>query len=174
MDTLLAAQRLPRLAERAMRAAIAAALARGQLAPSAVIDRALVTFEAALAGRGVRPALLFAERDRIVRELRAFLESRLATRLRALPRRSFVASGSAAAPFDALVRNRRGRTYAVVFARLPNDGRRLAILQRMRTAGQTKTRTPIDGVLVYDFSRAVALRLDQAGAQSVHRYLRAS
>src|ERR1700678_3700574 len=102
MDTLLAAQRLPRLAQRAMRAAIAAALGRGQLTPSAAIGRALVRFEAALVNRGVRPALLFAERDRIVRELRAFLESRLAVRLRALPRRSFVASGSAAAPVAAL------------------------------------------------------------------------
>lgn len=174
MDTLLAAQRLPRLAERAMRAAISSALSRGQLTPSAVIDRALVTFEAALVNRGVRPALLFAERNRIVRELRVFLESRLAGRLRALPRRSVVATGSAAAPFDTLVRNRRGRTYAVVFARLPNDGRRLAVLHRMRAAAQNATRTPIDGILVYDFSRAVVLRLDQAGAQSVHRYLRAS
>ncbi len=157
-----------------MRAAIAAALSRGQLTPRAVVDRALVTFEAAVERRGIRPALLFAERDRIVRELHAFLESRLAARLRALPRRNLIATGAAAAPFDALVRTRRGHAYAVVFARLPSDGRRLAMLQRMRAAVPTATRTPVDGVLVYDFSRAVALRLDQAGAQSVYRYLRAS
>lgn len=158
-----------------MRAAIADALTNGQFTPRGVIDRALVSFEAAVARRGsVRPALLFGERDRIVRELRAFVESRLAVRLRALRRRDVVAAGVAAAPFDALVRNRRGRTYAVVFRRLPGDGRRLAMLQRMRAAVQTETRTPIDGVLVYDFSRATALRLDQAGAQCVYRHLRAS
>ena len=174
MDALLAAERLPRLAERAMRAAITAELGRGSLTPRAVVDRALVIFEAAAGHRGVRPALLFGERDRIVRELHAFLQSRLATRLRALPLRRLVAAGAAAAPFSALVRGRRGRIYAVVFARLPNDGRRLPILQRMRAAVPTATRTPVDGVLVYDFSRGIALRLYQAGAQRVYRYLRAS
>ena len=176
MDSLLAAQRLPRLAERAMRVAIGAALRRGQLTPRAVIDCALLTLEASLARRAiaVRPGLLLRERERVVRELHAFLESRLAARLRALPRRRLCATGRAASPFDAIVRNHRGCTYAVVFARLPDDGRRLAILQRMRAALQTATRTPVDGVLVYDFSRAAVLRLDEARAQSVYRDLRAS
>ncbi|MGA8839267.1 MAG: hypothetical protein WB491_02125, partial [Candidatus Aquilonibacter sp.] len=73
-----------------------------------------------------------------------------------------------------VVRNRRGRLYGVVFRRLPRDGRRLSVLQRIRAAVQTAARTPVDGVLVYDFSRGTALRLDQAGTQRMNRYLRAS
>jgi hypothetical protein len=158
-----------------MRTAIAAALNHGTLTPRAVVDRALVCFEAAVTrGGGVRPALLFAERNRIVRELRLFLGSRLAVRLRALRRGGLIGAGATAAPFDAIVRNRRGRTYAVVFRRLPSDGRRLAMLQRIRAAEQKVARTPIDGVLVYDLSRGIVLRLDQAGAQGVYRHLRAS
>jgi len=176
MDTLLAAQRLPRLAERAMRVAIGAALRRGRFTPRALVDCALVTLEASLArcAVAVRPGLLLRERERIVRELRAFLESRLAARLRALPRLRLIATGRAAAPFDALVRNRRGCTYALVFARLPDDGRRLAILQRVCAMVPTATRTPVDGVLVYDLSRGTVLRLDQPGAQSMYCDLRAS
>jgi hypothetical protein len=175
MDPLLAAQRLPRLAERAMREAIAGALIDRRMTPRAIVDRALVTFEAAVARLGaVRPALLFAERDRIARELRAFVDGRLAARLRALRREAIVATGAAAFPFDVVVRNRRGRAYAVVLRRLPRDGRRLALLQRIRASVETKTRIPVDGILVYDFSRGTAVLLDQTGAQRVHRYLRAS
>lgn len=174
MDPLLAAARLPRLAERAMRIAIAGALTAGGMTPRAIVDRALIEFEASAAPLGtVRPALLFAERDRIARELRIFVDSRVARRLRAI-HRSAVIAGRAAAPFDIVVRNRRGQTYAVVFRRLPRDGSRLPLLQRMRSAEQTATRTPVDGVLVYDFSRGTTVLLDQTGAQRVHRYLRAS
>jgi hypothetical protein len=175
MDALLAAERLPRLAERAMRAAIATCLAQQRMTPRALIDRALVVFESATSRLGdVRPALLFSERDRIVSELRSFVEGRLAARLRALRRVDLVAAGSRAAPFDLVVRNRHGYLYGVVFRRLPRDGRRLTVLQRIRAAVQTAARTPVDGVLVYDFSRGTALRLDQAGTQRMNRYLRAS
>ena len=175
MDPLLAIARLPRLAERAMRRAIAGALTDGRITPRAVVDRALVDFETSVAQLGaVRPALLFAERDRIARELRAFVDGRLAGRLRALRRAAIVAAGAAAAPFDIVVRNRRGRTYAVVFTRLPRDGRRLALLQRICATVETATRTPVDGVLVYDFSRGRTVLLNQTSAQRVNRYLRAS
>jgi hypothetical protein len=175
MDSLLVIQRLPRLAERAMRRAISGALTDSRITPRSIVDRALVDFEAAVAQLGtVRPAVLFAERDRIARELRAFVDGRLARRLRALPRSGIVAAGTAALPFDIVVRNRRGGTYAVVFRRLPRDGRRLALLQRIRATLETATRTPVDGVLVYDFSRGRAVLLNQTGAQRVNRYLRAS
>jgi hypothetical protein len=176
MDPLLAVERLPRLSERAMRAAIVTCLTQGQMTPRTIVDRALVTFEAGVLSRlgCVRPALLFSERDRIVRELRSFLDGRLATRLRALRRADVVAAGRAAVPFDIVVRNRRGRLYAVVFRRLPRDGRHLPLLQRIRLASQTTTRTPVHGVLVYDFSRGNALLLGQAGTQRMHCDLRAS
>jgi hypothetical protein len=175
MDPLLAAARLPRLAERAMRVAIAGALTAGATTPRALVDRALVEFETSVTRLGaVRPALLFAERDRIACELGAFVESRLAHRLRAQSRSAIVAAGRAAFPFDIVVRNRRAQTYAVVLRRLPRDGRRLAVLQGIRAGVQTATRTPVDGVLVYDFSRGTAVLLDQTGTQRVYRYLRAS
>jgi hypothetical protein len=44
----------------------------------------------------------------------------------------------------------------------------------MRAAAKNATRTPVDGVLVYDFVRGAALLLNQAGPQSVYRHLRAS
>lgn len=176
MDPILAAGRLPRLAELAMRDAIVQALARGRLTPRALVDEALVRFEGAAArriGSGIRPALLFAERDRIVRELRSFFDGRLSARLCALERRAFVALGAPAAPFDAIVKSRRG-SYGVVFRRLPADGRRLEVLRRARAALQ-KTRTPVDGVLLYDFVRSSAkLVLDQPGSDRVYRHLRAS
>ena len=176
MDALLAAERLPRIAQRAMRVAIVTCLAEQRMTPRALVDRALVVFEATVNSRlgDVRSALLFGERDRIVRELRSFVDGRLAARLRALRRVDLVAAGSGAAPFDLVVRNRRGRLYGVVFRRLPRDGRRLSLLQRIRAAVRTATRTPVDGVLVYDFSRGSALRLDQAGTQRMDRDLRAS
>jgi hypothetical protein len=175
MDPILAAKALPRLAERAMRAAILEALGQGRLTPRSLVDRALVGFERAAQRYGpLRPALLFAERDRIARELRAFIDGRLAARLRALRRDDLIAIGRGAKPFDVLVRNRRGRVYAVVFRRLPRDGRRLERFARMREAAQNATRTPLHGVLVYDFSRGAALLLNESRAQGVYRYLRAS
>ncbi len=177
MDPLLVAGRLPRLADRAMRSAIVRAVSRGRMTPRALIDDALVRFESAAArkcGSGVRPALLFAERDRIVRELRGFVDGKLAVRLGALRRDQLVAAAAAAAPFDLIVRNRHGRTYGVLFRRLPTDGRRLEVLQRVHAALKT-ARTPVDGVLLYDFVRSRArLVLDESGAERVHRYLRAS
>lgn len=159
-----------------MRHAILQALARGRLTPRVLVDAALVRFERTVArciGGAVRPALLFAERDRIVRELRWFTDGRLAARLRALDRRALVALGSSAAPFDAIVSGSRGR-YGVLFRRLPPDGRRLEILRRARAALQ-KTRTPVDGALIYDFVRGRAtLVLNQPGAYRVDRHLRAS
>jgi hypothetical protein len=174
MDPLLAAVRLPRLAERAMRAAILGALSQGRMSARSLIDRALVGFEGAARRHArVRPALIFAERDRIVRELRAFVDGRLAARLRAVARRDIVAIGTAAAPFDLLVRNRRGQRFAVLFLRLPRDGRRLELFARIGASAKA-ARTPIDGVLVYDFARGAVVRLHEPSAQRVNRYLRAS
>ncbi len=178
MDPLVAVRRLPRLAERAMRAAILAAIDRGRVTPRLLVNDALMRFERAVqaeAPNGIRPALLFGERDRIVRELRGFIDGRIASRLAALPRRDLVAIGRDAAPFDAIVRNRHGRCYGLVLRRLPSDGARLAVLQRVREAAHRATRTPLAGALVYDFaSGAVRLVLDDPGAQRVDRHLRAS
>jgi hypothetical protein len=175
MDALLAAQRLPRLAERAMRGAIVGALVDGRMTLRAIVDRALLAFETSVASLGaVRPALLFAERDRIARELRGFVDSRLAARLRAQRCAAIVEAGATAKPFDLVVQNRRNRIYAIVFRRLPRDGRRLALLQRIRAIVETAAWMPVDGILVYDFARGTTMLLNQTGAQRVHRHLRAS
>lgn len=178
MDPLIAANRLPELAEGAMRNALLTGLVRGHMTPRALVDDALIRFERAV-GRetpgGVRPALLFAERDRVVKELRGFIDGRLCARLAALHRRDVVAVGRTAAPFDAIVRNRRGRCYAVALRRLPKDGRRLDILRRMRDALGSVKRTPLSGILIYDFATGVAkVLLNDAGAQRVYCDLRAS
>ena len=86
MDPLLAVSRLPKLAERAMRASVVAALERRRVTPRVLINDALMRFERAIqneAPEGIRPALLFTERDRIVRELRGFIDGRVAARLAA-------------------------------------------------------------------------------------------
>ena len=79
MDPFLAAKRLPKLSERAMREAIVSvSLAREHGArvagPRMLADEALVRFERFVrrAGRAIRPALLFAERDRILADLQTF------------------------------------------------------------------------------------------------------
>lgn len=155
MDPLLAADRLPHLAERAMRAAVLAAVTMGRMTPRSLVNDALIRFERVVgreATTGVRPALLFAERDRIVRELRGFIDGRLAARLAALRKRDVLVVARDAAPFDAIVRGRRGGYFAVLFRRLPADGRRLELLRRVRKAAVAYTATPIVGVLVYDFA----------------------
>jgi hypothetical protein len=175
MDPLLAAGRVPRLAETAMRGAIVCSLVRG--CARTTVDDALLRFEALVTrhlGSEVRPALLFAERDEIVRALRAFARSRLAARLAALRPGQVLAYGRAAAPFDLIVRGRRGGRYAVVFRRVPGDGRNLETLRRVRQAWK-RARTPLDGVLLYDFVRDRAkLLLDEPGADCVYGHLRAS
>jgi hypothetical protein len=155
MDPLLAVSRLPKLAERAMRAAVVSSLERRPLTPRTLINDALMRFERAVqseAPDGVRPALLFGERDHIVRELRGFIDGRVAARLAALSARDIVAAGERAAPFDAIVRNVLGDCYGVVLRRLPSDGRRLDVLRRIGNAAQRHQRTPLRGVLVYDFT----------------------
>jgi hypothetical protein len=175
IDPLVAAGRLPRLAEKAMRGAILHALAH-RCAP-ATIEDALLRFEAAVArnlGASARPALLFAERNRIVRELRVFARSRLAARLGALHAAQFLALGRAAAPFDLIVRSRSGARYAVLLRRMPGDGRRLEMLRRVGQALKSD-RTPLDGVLLYDFVLGRAkLLLDEPRPECMHRHLRAS
>jgi hypothetical protein len=170
MDPLLAAHQLPLLAQRAMRTAVAGGLARGRMSPRSLVDEALLRFEravGAIAPDGVRPALLFSERDRIVRELRGFIDGKVAARLAALRRRDVVATGTSAAPFDAIVRNRSGRAYGVVLRRLPGDFARLEVLQRMYAAGRAYDKTPLSGVLVYDFVTGSARLL--RGSRSVTR-----
>jgi hypothetical protein len=170
MDPLLAAHHLPLLAQRAMRAAVVAGIARGRMSPRSVVDEALVRFEravGALAPDGVRPALLFSERDRIVRELRGFIDGKVAARLAALRRRDVIAVGASAAPFDVIVRNRSGSAFGVVLRRLPADFARLEVLQRIHAAGRAYDKTPLCGVLVYDFVTGSA-RLVR-GARAVTR-----
>jgi hypothetical protein len=147
------------------------------MTPRALVDDALLRFETDVAkhiGTAIRPALLFCERDRIVRELRGFIDGRLATRLAALRRPAVIAAGREAAPFDVVVRGRGGRAYAVIFRRLAQDGQRLDTMRRVRSAIE-RARLPIAGVLVYDFVRGTArLVSDQPAAQGVNRHLRAS
>jgi len=154
MDPILVARRLPQVAARAMRGAIVDALARNRLTPRTLIDDALLRFERSIGSSrsDIRPALLFGERERIVRELRAFIDSRLAARLAALRRGEVVALGNRAAPFDLLIRNRRGRAYAVVLRRLPRDDASLEVLRRIARVAERYEKTPLCGVLVYDFS----------------------
>lgn len=127
------------------------------MTPRGLVNDALMGFEAAVrreAPRGIRPALLFGERDRIVREMRGFIDGRLAVRLAGLRRRDVVAVGKDAAPFDLIVRGRRGKFYAISFRRFPKDGRRLELLRRLRIAGKKKT-TPLSGVVAFDLSTGV-------------------
>ncbi|MBV8331941.1 MAG: hypothetical protein JO192_04335 [Candidatus Eremiobacteraeota bacterium] len=148
-DPILVANRLPKLAERAMRDAILARLGRHHLE-----DEALLRFEALvqrLARDGIRPASLFAERDRIVREISRFAQSRLASRLFAIKRRGVAALGRDARPFDAVVHGRCGGLYGVVFRRLPGDGRRLESMRAIRSAAAAYAPNRLRGVLVYDF-----------------------
>jgi hypothetical protein len=173
MDPILAAERLPKLAARAMRGAIVAAALRPPgsqfraVTHRSLVNDALIRFERSVqraASNGIRPALLFAERDRIVRELRAFCDGRLAARLFALRKRDVVAVGRAAAPFDALVCGRRGGIYGVVFRRLPSDGRRLDTMRKIQHAAQrSRVGEPLRGVLIYDFGAGTVRTLRCAG-----------
>jgi hypothetical protein len=174
MDPILAAERLPKLAARAMRSAIVAAalrpagseFARG-VTHRALVNDALIRFERGvqrIASNGIRPALLFAERDRIVCDLRAFCAGRLAARLFALRKRDVIAAGRAAAPFDAIVRGRRGGAYGVVFRRLAGDGRRLDAMRAIRhAAARSPNGRSLRGVLVYDFGSGTVRTLRCAG-----------
>jgi hypothetical protein len=173
LDPLMIADRLPKLGERAMRAAIltASARRRGAAGPGhrALVDDALLRFErlvGRLAPHGIRPALLFAERDAIVRELGIFLRSRLAVRLFAVHARDLIAIGRSAAPFDAIVRGRRGGAYGVVFRRLPRDGRRLESMRAIRSAALALGHRRLRGVLVYDLTLG-SVRTLRCGASPV-------
>jgi hypothetical protein len=174
MDPILVAQRLPRLAERAMREAIVSlslSRERNVRYPTqrALADEALIRFERMVqraARDGIRPALLFAERDRIVGELQRFVAGRLASRLFAVQRRDVVAVGEAAGAFDAIVRGRRDGIYGVVFRRLARDGKRLEAMRAIRGAARAYRGEGLRGVLVYDFT-AGTVRMLRCGACAV-------
>jgi hypothetical protein len=100
----------------------------------------------------VRPALLFAERDRIVGDLQKFVAGRLASRLFAVRRRDVVAVGQEAGAFDAIVRGRRGGIYGVVLRRLARDGKRLEAMRAIRAAAGAYRGESLRGILVYDFA----------------------
>ena len=184
MDPLLAAGRLPRLAQRSMRDAVCARLVVPGRAPARrLIDSALLRMERALERCGPASALaplVFAERNRVVREMETFLTSRLAARLFALaPGR--VVAGAHAAPFDAIVGGRAGALYGIVMRRLEANASRLQTYQRVRTAAAAYDRV-IAAVVVYDWSsgatRVVSAarrgdRLREAGAKRHDRDLRA-
>ncbi len=172
MDPLLAVSRLPKLAERAMRASVIAALERRRMTPRAVINDALMRFERDVqreAPDGVRPAVLFSERDRIVRELRGFIDGRLAARLAALHYRDIVATGAQSAPFDAIVRNRSGKSYGLVLRRIPAEGERLDLIRRIATATQRYTAIPLRGTVLYDFASGSARVIHDAPARASRR-----
>lgn len=167
MDALAAAKRLPRVADAAMRNAVIAALASGRKPTlSALVGDALVRFERAVQLKtpdGVRPALLFAQRDRILRGLRAFFELRVATRLFAVRERDRIAIGSAAKPFDAIVRGRDGRFHAIVLRAIPRDGRKLDLFRRVRVAAQNCRTAVIESVVVCDLDGGRSRRLRVEG-----------
>ena len=172
MDPLLAVSRLPKLAERAMRASVLHALEHGRITPRGVINEALVRFERDVqseAPDGVRPALLFSERDRIVRELRSFIDGRLAARLAALRHRDILSTASRSAPFDAIVRNRFGHAYGIVLRRLPPDGTRLDVIRRIATATQRYSKVPLRGTLLYDLASGSARLIREAPAAPARR-----
>ena len=154
-DPVLVAKTLPEFGEAAMRAAVAGALAkRSPVTERWLANEALVRFEAfvqALASEGVRPASLFAERDRIVSELRRFAKSRLAARCFGVARRNVLAVGPNALPFDALVRGRDGAPYALALRRLPPGPERLALLPTAHAPANGTWREPLRGVVTYDF-----------------------
>jgi hypothetical protein len=166
-DPVLAAKTLPELGEAAMRAAIAAALSqRHPITERWLANEALVKFEASVqakAAEGVRPALLFAERDRIVSELRRFAKSKLAARCFGVARRNVLAVGRTALPFDALVRGRDGAAYALTLRRLPSGPERLPVLPTAHTQTEGSWREPLRGVVTYDF---------RTGKTSVVRFTR--
>ncbi len=165
MDSLLAADRFPVFAERAARRAIAGALAAGRVTPRSLVNEALLSFERAVSSAapdGVRPTLLFAERDRIVTELGLFLRSRLAARIFAVRRRDLVAIGRSAAPFDAVVRGHRAELYAVALRRLPLGAGRLEAFHRIREAARLWQTHRLRGVLVYDLGSGHVTRLSIA------------
>jgi hypothetical protein len=168
MDPLLAADRLPSLAVAAMRGAIVGALALGRRPTvGSLVNDALVRFERNVqlkAPDGVRPALLFAQRDRILRGVREFLDGRFSARLFKLRERDVIALGDAARPFDAIVRAKDGRLHAVVFRALPRDGRSLESLRRIRSAAvRGFSARQISSVLVWDLDAACSRRLNVQG-----------
>jgi hypothetical protein len=170
LDPLLVADRLPKLAERAMRDAILGSVGRSRrLSQRTLIDDALIRFEGMVAravADGIRPAVLFSERDRIVRDLGRFARSRLASRLFAIRHDDVAALERDAQPFDAIVRGRRGGLYGVILRRLPRDGRRLETMRAMRGAALSYRHARLLGVLVYDFGTG-RVRTLRCGARPV-------
>jgi hypothetical protein len=155
-DPVLLAKTLPQLGETAMRDAVRHVLLHRNRPPtvSALANEALVRFEAlvqAAAAEGVRPAALFAERDRIVSELRRFASSRLASRCFGIARRNVLAAGAQARPFDAIVRGRDGAPYGLSLRRLPSGPERLAALPTVTPERTTGRGERISGVVTYDF-----------------------
>ncbi len=163
MDPLLAADMLPRLADLAMRRALAGALRSGKRPTlRALVDDALVRFERCVQAKardGVRPVLLFTQRDRILTAMRAFLSARPAARLFALPVRNVIAAGASAAPFDAIVRSRDGRVHAVVLRAVPRDGRRLDLFRRIRSAAALWRSERLASIVVFDLNGGCARTL---------------
>ena len=153
-----------------MRNAIVGGIARGRrFSERVLVDDALMRFEemvARAAPDGIRPAVLFAERDRIVRDLGRFARSRLASRLFAIHRDKVAAIDDSARPFDAIVRGRRGDLYGVILRRLPSDGRRLESMRAMRGAATAYRHAHLLGVLVYDFATG-RVRTLRCGARPV-------
>jgi hypothetical protein len=170
LDPLLVADRLPKLAERAMRDTILAHVTRTRrFSQRALVDDALTRFEGMVAHAapdGIRPAILFAERDRILHELGGFARSRLAARLFAVHRDDVAAIDESARPLDAIVCGRRGGLYGVILRRLPSDGRRLESMRAMRGAAASYPQAPLLGVIVYDFTTA-RVRTLRCGARPV-------
>jgi hypothetical protein len=161
MDPLLAASRLPALADRAVRDTFVATLAsRRRSALPALVREALLRFERSVALKapnGVRPSLLFAQRDRILRAIRRLWGAEVTARLFWIHRRDIVASGTSARPFDLIVRARDGALYAVVWRALPTDGRRLERLRAARIWAKRGHRTgTLAGIVIVDLQTGLA------------------
>jgi hypothetical protein len=138
-----------------MRAAVAAVLLQRRMPTErALANEALVRFEALVQGaaaEGVRPASLFAERDRIVSELRRFAGSKLAARCFNVARRNVLAAGDRAKPFDALLRGRDGAAYGLALRRLPAGADRLTALANARPQAGGPPAETLRGIVTYDF-----------------------
>jgi hypothetical protein len=139
-----------------MRAAVTAVILQRRRPPtvSALANEALVRFESLVqsaAAEGVRPASLFAERDRIVSELRRFAGSRLASRCFGLARRNVLSAGRESRPFDAVIRGRDGDLYGLTLRRLTAGAARLAELPTVGAESVGGRGEPIRGVVTYDF-----------------------
>ncbi|HUY11125.1 MAG TPA: hypothetical protein VMV73_02565 [Candidatus Dormibacteraeota bacterium] len=168
MDLLELAALLPKLTARVARDVIVDALgAPGRFHERALVAASVARFEALLArdiADGVRPGLLFEQRDLLALRLRTFARTPLARRLGRLRRASVLRRGAAAKPFDALLRTRAGRVLALLVRPMPTGEARLDIYRAARGAIERfEGREPLVALMLIDplSGASQILRLDE-------------